>query len=115
MPSPFPGMDPYLEDADLWPDVHGSLIYNFRAAIAAQLPEGYAARTDRYVWLQDADTEERWRQGKLDLFVIESGDHTPRPGPRAAVAEPTAYVTFPASKRTGNRVIKIIDQGDSRG
>ena len=22
MPSPFPGMDPYLEDPDFWPDVH---------------------------------------------------------------------------------------------
>ncbi|MFN0055331.1 MAG: DUF4058 family protein [Planctomycetales bacterium] len=22
MPSPFPGMDPYLEDPGLWPDVH---------------------------------------------------------------------------------------------
>lgn len=22
MPSPFPGMDPYLEDPALWPDVH---------------------------------------------------------------------------------------------
>ncbi len=26
MPSPFPGMDPYLEDAARWPDVHQRLI-----------------------------------------------------------------------------------------
>lgn len=26
MPSPFPGMDPYLE-GHLWPDVHNSLAY----------------------------------------------------------------------------------------
>ncbi len=26
MPSPFPGMDPYLEDPTLWPNVHQSLI-----------------------------------------------------------------------------------------
>ncbi len=116
MPSPFPGMDPYLEDADLWPDVHGTLIYNFRAAIAAQLPDGYAARTDRYVWIQDADTDEKWRQGKPDVFVIESDAEGSgaKSGRRTAVAEPTAYVTFPASKRTGNRVIKIIDQKDRR-
>ncbi|QWK12050.1 MAG: DUF4058 family protein [Thermoflexus hugenholtzii] len=25
MPSPFPGMDPYLERPDLWPDFHGNL------------------------------------------------------------------------------------------
>ncbi len=26
MPSPFPGMDPYLEPPHLWPDVHHALI-----------------------------------------------------------------------------------------
>jgi hypothetical protein len=113
MPSPFPGMDPYLEGS-LWPDVHWSLIYSFRAAIAAQLPDGYAARIDQYVWLQDVDTEEKWRQGKPDAFVIESGGRAAKPGRQAAVAEPTMYVTFPAAKRTGNRVIKIIDQKDRR-
>ena len=30
MPSPFPGMDPYLEDAGLWPDVHHELISTAR-------------------------------------------------------------------------------------
>ena len=26
MPSPFPGMDPYLENRDLWPDAHHRFI-----------------------------------------------------------------------------------------
>jgi hypothetical protein len=38
MPSPFPGMDPYLEGW-LWPDVHATLIPAIRAALAARLPE----------------------------------------------------------------------------
>jgi len=29
MPSPFPGMDPYLEDAELFPDLHDALIIPF--------------------------------------------------------------------------------------
>jgi len=28
MPSPFPGMDPYLEHPDLWPGFHASLLFN---------------------------------------------------------------------------------------
>ncbi|WP_143437986.1 DUF4058 family protein, partial [Hydrocoleum sp. CS-953] len=28
MPSPFPGMDPYLEHPDLWPGLHLFLISN---------------------------------------------------------------------------------------
>jgi hypothetical protein len=109
MPSPFPGMDPYLEGS-LWSDVHATLIPEIRSTIAAQLPEGYIARIDQYVWVQDVDTQEKWLRGKPDAFVVESGSRPTKHGAAVAVAEPTAYVTFPASKRTGNRVIKIIDQ-----
>jgi hypothetical protein len=31
MPSPFPGMDPYLEAPELWPDVHHRLISDFHS------------------------------------------------------------------------------------
>jgi len=41
MPSPFPGMDPYLEAPDLWPDVHARLI----AQIAEQLTPNCARGT----------------------------------------------------------------------
>jgi hypothetical protein len=40
MPSPFPGMDPYLEDPGLWPDFHGELIYACRVRLLEQLPSG---------------------------------------------------------------------------
>ena len=33
MPSPFPGMDPYLEEPGLWPDVHHELISGTRALL----------------------------------------------------------------------------------
>lgn len=32
MPSPFPGMDPYLEAPDVWQDLHTTLIVAIRAA-----------------------------------------------------------------------------------
>ena len=39
MPSPFRGMDPYLERHTLWPDVHLSLITAIRDALAPQVPD----------------------------------------------------------------------------
>ena len=33
MPSPFPGMDPYLERRNVWPDVHSALIVATRDAL----------------------------------------------------------------------------------
>ena len=44
MPSPFPGMDPYLEDHTLWPDVHSSLIAYIREALQAKIRPEYVAR-----------------------------------------------------------------------
>lgn len=49
MPSPFPGMDPYLE-GHLWPDVHHALADEIRRRLAAQLRPRYVARLEtRYV------------------------------------------------------------------
>ena len=54
MPSPFPGMDPYLEGS-LWPDVHASLLPKIRAALVRELPRGYVAQIDQYVWLGEEE------------------------------------------------------------
>jgi hypothetical protein len=48
MPSPFPGMDPYLEARWLWPDVHGRLIPAIADALAPQVaPADYVAIEER--------------------------------------------------------------------
>jgi len=41
MPSPFPGMNPWLERPALWPDVHDSLIMSLRGALAPLLRPKY--------------------------------------------------------------------------
>jgi hypothetical protein len=44
MPSPFPGMDPYLEERSLWPDVHQRLIAYISEALQPQVRPKYIAR-----------------------------------------------------------------------
>jgi hypothetical protein len=41
VPSPFPGMDPYLEDPELWPAVHTDLIVALRDALVPLLRPRY--------------------------------------------------------------------------
>src|SRR4051794_22954316 len=41
MPSPFPGMDPYIEACGYWEGFHGRLIHRIDDALAAVLPTGY--------------------------------------------------------------------------
>ena len=43
MPSPFPGMDPYLESPEIFPDFHDSLITYLRENLQANLPPPYYA------------------------------------------------------------------------
>lgn len=49
MPSPFPGMDPYLEGPTHWSDFHPTFIQTWREAIAEQLPPNYHARVEEMV------------------------------------------------------------------
>lgn len=46
MPSPFPGMDPYLESPVIWPDVHHGLISEIQAALNPRLRPRYVARVE---------------------------------------------------------------------
>lgn len=39
MASPFPGMDPYLEDPAFWPDFHHRFLENWCDALADLLPD----------------------------------------------------------------------------
>lgn len=48
MPSPFPGMDPYLEGY-LWPDVHSALASKIRQHLTPLLRPKYAARLEVYL------------------------------------------------------------------
>ena len=50
MRSPFPGVDPYLEQ--FWGDVHHTMINRSRAAIQRQLPADLVARVDERVFVE---------------------------------------------------------------
>ena len=57
MASPFPGMDPYLEDPAFWPDFHHRFIDCWCEAVADSLPASYDARLDERVNLMQMSPE----------------------------------------------------------
>ena len=66
MPSPFPGMDPYLEA--YWGDVHTSLMTYGRDQLRCQLPRDLRVRVEEHVTVQMAD-QDTIRQGGYDPDV----------------------------------------------
>jgi hypothetical protein len=51
MSSPFPGMDPWLERAEIFPDLHGTFIAELRRAVNLVLPAPYYAAINNRVWV----------------------------------------------------------------
>ncbi len=83
MPTPFPGMDPYLERPDLWPHVHSRLIVALADDLAPRLrPRYYVAVEERLTRAAPADlsfavrpdvalaTKPRWTRELAADYVV---------------------------------------------
>ena len=55
MSSPFPGMDPYLEEPGLWPDVHHGIISEMQAILNCAVRPKYHVRVEERVYVSDED------------------------------------------------------------
>lgn len=86
MPSPFPGVDPYLEDPLLWPGFHQRLITHIEEALNASLPKHYAANMQERVYVDLSH-----RSIYPDIVVTE---HTP-PQVKEVATQPYAALELP--------------------
>jgi len=82
MPTPFPGMDPYLEHPALWPDVHNSLIAAIRDEMAARVAPRYYIGLEQRAFLVLPD--DLVPVGRPDLAVISRHPARPRADPAQA-------------------------------
>src|SRR5256885_4356231 len=90
MPSPFPGMNPYLEQDAVWPDFHQTFLTAARAALAGRVGPNYVVRIEERLYVHEQGYESRF-VGRSDVSVaIEA----PRGQPRGtgAIAAPEAPV-----------------------
>ena len=111
MPSPFPGMDPYLEQ--FWRDIHARCIIYAADQLQARLPGDLRARVEERVFVEPALGAAR--SVYPDIRVVERGrgaaTSTPsESGP--AVAEP--LVIYLSDEPVTERYIDIIDVGSGR-
>ena len=109
MPSPFPGMDPYIESSGRWADFHTSLLIAIRAELNIRLPEGYAASAELYVWLHEPEAAERVRVVVPDVYVTEDRSPSRPKGRRGPIAAAPRQVVLPGIERRRRRWIEITD------
>jgi hypothetical protein len=71
MPSPFPGMNPYLEQPEVWLDFHESFMPRARDALNAQVGEGYVVKIEERIYVHGSSSEERRALGRADVAISE--------------------------------------------
>ena len=67
MPSPFPGMDPYLEGPDIWPDFHAAFACELSAFLNQHLPLSSYARLQRRLVRDGSLDDEPLRHNYIEI------------------------------------------------
>ncbi len=68
MPSPFPGMDPYIEHPEVWSDFHGALAEVIRSQLNEVIRPRYVARMTPHMTYETVEIESK-RVGYPDVGI----------------------------------------------
>lgn len=113
MPSPFPGMDPYLEEPAIWSGVHAALLGAMFEKLGPILRPKYAVRYEERVYVT-SEEDPGYRVIVPDLKVVERD----RPGPaRQTTGGGAIVITEPVPVRlvddeVHERSLVVIDIRD---
>src|SRR5205807_5342645 len=66
MPSPFPGMNPYLEQDDAWEDFHHSFITHARDSLSGRIGANYVVKIEVLFYRHELPADER-RYAALEI------------------------------------------------
>jgi hypothetical protein len=102
MLSPFPGVDPYLETAELWPEVHSRLIVAIADQLSEQLSEQYRVAIERRTYL---DSNETLLVGIPDVSILAQ---VPESSPTATlIPARSTTVMLPIAEEVQERYLEI--------
>ena len=109
MPSPFPGMNPYLEQTAQWQDFHTEFLTTIRRALTPQVGANYIVQLEEHVYIHDMAAETRIPVGRGDVTVARSRliDHG---GPATGVLDAPAEVELPEQDEERIRFLEIRDR-----
>jgi hypothetical protein len=73
MPSPFPGMNPYFEQADDWPDFHNEFLTFLRRQLDSRIGPNYFVQLEKHVYIHELPPEPRRLLGRPDVSLVRTG------------------------------------------
>src|SRR5579884_1676355 len=112
MPSPFPGMNPYLEQESAWNDFHQSYITAARDALAGQVLPTYYVKIEEHLFIHELPGSERRLLGQSDVSITPA-PHRAATGATKTLAPPAVAIIPPAVDVERHSYLEIRDR-DSR-
>jgi len=112
MSSPFPGMNPYLENPNLWSEVHHRLISAIAIALASQLRPKYRAAIEKRIYLWDEGNGNKTNLvGIPDVAITKTESEPLQKEPKIALSplDKAVRVTMPIPQEMREGFIEIVD------
>lgn len=109
MPTPFPGMDPYLERRGIWEQVHTNLIVSIQRFLTPLLRPHYHVGIEERTYLAVLPPDQQ-STGMPDVLIATSPSTPGRFASPAAVAVPVAapvVVELPMAEEVKERYLEI--------
>ena len=114
MPSPFPGMNPYLERPALWPDFHNTYLPRLRGALAALVRPRYFVRLQENVYLRELPDRGVGIRVVPDLGVRGGPPRAGGPAAATAVAPARVRLPLPAVEEVREPRVEVVSAADDR-
>lgn len=108
--SPFPGMDPFLEDPTEWGGVHTWLLTAIGEQLARVVSPDFSVKIEQHVYLISPD-ELRAQQIVPDVYLVETLPQAAWPGTALGITTPTVVEPLYELEVT-ERWIEIRDKRD---
>lgn len=109
MPSPFPGMNPYLEQEDVWHDFHERFLPAAAEVLGPQVQPDFIVKIDEHLSIYEVPDDPRRFLGRADLAIASKQPPESAP-PGVALLDAPAQVRLPAADVVGESFIEIRDR-----
>lgn len=118
MPSPFPGMNPFLEQNDSWQDFHNSCITHMRDMLSVPVGDKYLVKIEVRLYIHELSAEERRFFGQADVGVMDTRRETSTAGTATLTApmrltlprmEIERHARLEIRDRRGREIITVIE------
>src|SRR5207244_90354 len=113
MPSPFPGMNPYLEQNDTWEDFHDNLIVRAQEMLTGLVGPNYLVKIEVRLYLHELSAEERRHFGRADVGVTAPAAPQPSSAGASTLTAPVR-LTLPAVDIERHSSLEIRDRRNRR-